>query len=264
MSQESLEIAAVSTPSEPRGTGQPVGRWVWPVLGLAAILLFELTANVALSAFVLCLKAGWSDFVAARWLARNERHRGRKRTLWYFQLALGAFKIVIAGVALSLILMFVMAWARAGGQRRMPLEAVAIVAVTAFAGFFLSSMLTLRGIECARWCGLRVWVDRRMARNVRHEYPPQRFSTYNELGSLVAGLAIFILGAVWVVGIVLALQVPQPMAVGVFIASVLLALAASITVAFRARTITARSPFECWPDADEEETGWREVGIPDP
>lgn len=264
MSRESLEIAAADPLPESSGTGNPVGRWAWPVLGLAAILLFELTANVALSAFVLCLKAGWSDVVAARWLARNERHRGRKRTLWYFQLALGALKVVIAGAALSILLTFVMGMAGGGGQPPMPADAVAVVAATAFFGFAFSSMLTLRGIECARWCGLQVWVDRRMARNVRFDYPPRLFSMHNELGSLVAGLAIFAIGAIWVAGIVLVLQVPQPMVGAVFAGCVLVTLAVAFTISRRARAITARSPSECWPDPGEEETDSQVAEIPEP
>ena len=59
---------------------------VWFILISTGWVLFELTANPALSAVVACLKFGWNDSLTARWMRRTDPNRARGGTYFWFLL----------------------------------------------------------------------------------------------------------------------------------------------------------------------------------
>jgi len=104
-------------------------RWRWPFtwLGLLALcwVVYELTRQPALGAVAVCLKFGWEDFSAARWLggANPDRARGRCCSWLYF--AWGLWKTAIVA--------FVMSVAFAAGRPNRLAQAGAADALMAFA-----------------------------------------------------------------------------------------------------------------------------------
>src|SRR5436853_170122 len=80
------------------------GALVWSTLALVAWVGFELTAQPAVVAAVVCSKVGWSDFLTAVWLRRCDPQRGRGRACSWFCLAAGVTKMVVAAFALTMVI----------------------------------------------------------------------------------------------------------------------------------------------------------------
>jgi len=66
-------------------------------LGLLALcwVVYELTRQPALGAVAVCLKFGWEDFSAARWLWRRDPDRARGRCCSWLYFAWGLWKTAI-------------------------------------------------------------------------------------------------------------------------------------------------------------------------
>ena len=62
---------------------------VWSTLALVAWVGFELTAQPAVVAAVVCSRCGWKDLLTALWLRRRDPHRGRGRACSWFCLSAG-------------------------------------------------------------------------------------------------------------------------------------------------------------------------------
>jgi hypothetical protein len=244
---------------DPDDIGHPGARWIWPVAGLAAVVLFEMTANLSLSALILCVKFGWADLMAARWITRSDTDPGRRRALCYFQIAQGALKIVLAGGALGTFLAVLTTILHGQGQRPGLLAPIAAIALTALVGFLLSGLLSLLGLRAALRTNQRIWLDRRLDRNLPGDYPPQIFSEANELPSLTGSLAFLSFVTIFVTGFGASMSLFM-MNGGLLLISVaitfLTALTASLAVGIKAEKIRARTPEECWPELAEDNALW--------
>src|SRR5262245_52620535 len=88
----------------PRDSSAP--RWRWPIgwLGLLAFawLVYEVTHSPAIASIFICLKFGWEDFQAARWLSKNDPVRPRGSSLFYLYLAWGLWKTAIVAFFMSI------------------------------------------------------------------------------------------------------------------------------------------------------------------
>ena len=200
------------------------GGAAWLVLGLVALVVFDLTANPALAVAIGCLKFGWDELATARWLwARDPvRARGRVVSLYYAAWALWR----VTGVALGLILLIT--WAsqpildlmRARG-RKVPgvvTELVAAGFVMLF-GTIATALTSILAIVSALRCRVRVWVgpEAKIARRLRR-WPPESIPgrpTPNRVG--------------WV-SVAASMTLVPPMLLGMLLAIALLASAARATL----------------------------------
>jgi len=239
----------VTENSEPGG----LQRWLWPIAGIAAIVVFELTADLSLSAFVFCLRFGWADFRTVHWISNHDPHRGRRHALYCFHAAIGALKIVLGGIVVAVLLTMLLL----GLQHEMAsvkLEAAGTAVLTAAGGLVVALLMTLAGVFAAFDSSTPLWIDRQLYRNVGGTYPPRHFSGVNEISSLVNAL-VFLTFFVTFFGLS-ALGIKVAGAAGLeFIPLALVASAAggiytAILVGRSGRRISARSPRECWPELE--------------
>ncbi len=224
-------------------------RYLWPLAGLAALLVFELTASIACSSFVLCIKFGIGDFFYARWLQKHDPVHSRRHACVLMQLALGAFKIVMTGTILSLIFLVVASTQRQN-QNHFG-QAAIITSITALIGFMISSWLSLQGAFVADKAKLKVWVDRSMGHKALVEFPPQDLGTINEVASLMDAmlLATTIFLIVAIVSIFLCLpMIPVPVVIFVLLFSG--GYVCYVMNCLKHR-ILAKTLEECWPELCE-------------
>src|SRR5947208_2725586 len=72
----------------------------WPGFFLAAWLVYELTAQAALSVTFLCVKFGWEEFRTALWLRRTDPDGIQGKIGFWIFFAGGLFKAAVVGVIL--------------------------------------------------------------------------------------------------------------------------------------------------------------------
>ena len=157
----------------PEETGRRRGLG-WLLVGLLALLVFELTADPALAVAVGCVKFGGEGLATAQWLRRVDPDRRRGRVVARFYTAAAFWHV--AGVATQHVVHRRLRLAPLlGGRRGLNRELLAsfLVAVIAFA---LAGMLSLWAVASAwrvRASGL-ARAGARWARK-RGEWPPSLF-----------------------------------------------------------------------------------------
>jgi hypothetical protein len=237
------------TPSEER----PRRRWRLPFtwLGLLALgwVLYETTHQPALAAVALCLKFGWEDFAAARWLYRVDPDVRRARACCWLYFAWGLWKT--AAVAFLMSVGFALAVPRGG-----PAPAGPAAALLAFLGTFLTTIVALAVSSVSTGCavmlgwvgGQRLWLDSAVhhARTLEC-WPPSvlcegRRNRFDVL--LITSLAVWFMVAV----VVLLVVVPG---VG-FLLSVTSPVALLLAREVVSRQVRATTPQECWGLEDGE------------
>jgi hypothetical protein len=150
---------------EPDGARSRRAGLAWLLLGLLAMLVFELTANPALAVTVGCLKLGGDGLASAihRWRADPDPPRGRATAL--FLAAWSLWRVTGIAVLLFVLLAFLIHTLRpvmnARGAR--PAE-MGIMVVTALiltgVGSVLAALTSFAAIACA-WLGrVKVWIGR--------------------------------------------------------------------------------------------------------
>src|SRR2546423_13380263 len=78
-------------------------RWSWLAVGVATLLIFEITSNSSLAVAIGCLKFGWHDFLEARQIKRVDPDRARGAACAWFRASWGFLKISVVALALLLI-----------------------------------------------------------------------------------------------------------------------------------------------------------------
>ncbi len=241
----------------PEGTARQAGgglqRWLWPLAGIAAVIVFELTANLSLSAFVFCLRFGWADFRTVHWISNHDPHRGRRHSLYCFHAAIGALKIVLGGIVVA-VLLTALLLSLQNEMGPVKLEAAGTAVMTAAGGLVVALLMTLAGLFAAVDSSTPLWIDRQLHRNVSGFYPPKQFSGVNELGSLIGTLAFltflvafFSLSAVGIKLLTWAGPEFIPLAIAGAAAG---AIYAAILIQQCGNRISAESPRDCWPELD--------------
>lgn len=228
----------------------PWRRWLWPLAGLAAILVFELTANLSLTAFAFCVRFGWRDFRAVWWIARRDPSRSRRRALGLFHVAAGALKVVAASGAVALALTVLLTTlAKPGGNN---LDAATTTALTGGAGFLIALLFSFCGLIAASVSGRRIWIDRDLSRNFPLDYPPTQFRAENELISFMGILGFVTFLVVFTLLFTTVLLTLQWFQGWELLAAMLLSLAggaaAGLGVALWIDFVSAASPEDCWPE----------------
>jgi hypothetical protein len=150
---------------EPDGTRSRRTGLAWLLLGLLAMLVFELTANPALAVTVGCLKLGGDGLASAvrRWRADPDRPRGRATAL--FLVAWSFWKVTGIAVLLFVLLAFLIHTLRplmnARGARPADIGIMGATALILTAvGSVLAALTSFTAIACA-WLGrVKVWIGR--------------------------------------------------------------------------------------------------------
>jgi len=221
---------------------------IWSMLGLVAWLGFELTAQPAVVAAVVCSKVGWNDFLTALWLRRRDPHRGRGRACSWFCLSTGVTKMVISAFAMTVLITMVLAFTRAGQQRQNPNLPFPVVfwgpLILMAAGAPVLAVLAFCGCVSARWHKVRVWIDDPLHHARRADAWPPDFS-----GTRRHNMA----RGPWLVMLAFAIVASMLLAtfVGAFAKSIVLGISVLVCpiiwICMISRGAFANSPAECWP-----------------
>lgn len=220
---------------------------IWPTLGLIAWLGFELTAQPAVVAAVVCSKVGWNDFLTAFWLRRRDPHRGRGRACAWFCLSSGVTKMVVSAFAMTVLISIVLAFTRVGQPRQNPNLPIPAVfwgpLVLMVAGAPVLSLLAFCGCVSARWHKVRVWIDNQLHHARRaNSWPPDFSSTKST--NMARGPWLVMLACTVVASIMLAAMV------GAFANSYILGISTLLCpllwITMVSRGAFADSPYECW------------------
>jgi hypothetical protein len=242
----------------------PESRWRFPFtwLGLLALawVIVELTHQPALGAVAVCLKFGWEDFLAARWLLRRDPDAWRRRGTFLLYLAWGLWKTAL--VAFLMCVGFaVVAPRQAVPAAPAPAALLAFLGtfLTTLAGFALSSLLTGAAVACAWRGGVRLWLDGAVHRARRLDcWPPAPCceGRPNRLGALL--LTALGLGFLFI--LVVLLTAAAGGAVGsalCFILSITAPVSILLCRELISHKVWAETPYECWDELPEEEP-WQE------
>ncbi len=231
-------------------------RLVWLGLGIAALVVFELTADPALAVVVGCLKFGWDDLATARWLRRADSDRLRGRVTARFYAAWSLWRISAVGLAMMIVIVFATAPLLAMMQARgkqvpdVPREFVTVLFVALF-GMIASSLLTLFAIATAWRNGVKVWVGpEAKSAKLRGDWPPLaivgRPARTNRVHWMALGLLsvspVPITLGVILVGMIDRLNMPI-----ILVGGFLLVVIVGTSIGTR---VAARTPEECWPLPD--------------
>jgi hypothetical protein len=80
----------------------------WIGLGIVTFIVFELTADPALTVALGCLKFGWDELATARWLRKNDPDRRRGRIASRFYAAWALWRVSGVAVAMMMVAIFVL------------------------------------------------------------------------------------------------------------------------------------------------------------
>jgi hypothetical protein len=227
-------------------------RWRFPFtwVGLVALacILYELTQSVALGSALVCLKFGWEDFLAARWLWRRDPLLWRRRATFWLYLAWGLWKTAVVAFLMSVAFALVTPRAAPAGLPE-ALEAFAATFLLTLVALGLSILMTTLAVVCAWWGGFRLWLDRAVHRARRNDdWPPTPWcqGNSNRLGQLL----LTSLGVVAIVLLMVLLTGVMPGGFADMAVSFALAITAPVVlVLFREmiyRHVWAERPEECW------------------
>jgi hypothetical protein len=234
-------------------------RWVWnkalgwSTLALIAWLAFELTAQPAVVAAVVCSKCGWNDLLTALWLRRRDPHRGRSRACAWFCLSSGVTKMVISAFAMTMLISTVLAFMEAGKPRPNANPHFPVVfwgpLILMTAGAPVLALLAFCGIVSARCNRVRVWIDDPLHRARQADSWPPDFS-----GARVHNMA----RGPWLLMLAFAVVAAMLVATMVGILAKSYALGAVVLVlpivgiGLLSRGAFADRPDECWGESEPQ------------
>jgi hypothetical protein len=255
----------------------PRREWRFPFtwLGLLAIcfILYELTHQPALASVAICLKFGWEDFLAARWLYRTDTNRARAYCCGMLYMAWGFWKTGLVAMAMSIGFLIVELRRDFQGGKE-PLALFATFWTTLLA-FFWAWLLTGAAARYARRASLLLWLDRAVHRARRHDvWPPSLLceGRTNRLGQLaipfvmITGVMFGMLFCGVFVGLIALINniAGQPGAIKVVVVWVFLGLVAlGVILMLQASVLLfggfrAKSPYDCWPEVPGRPAQWGE------
>lgn len=225
----------------------------WSLFILLAFLAFELTAQPAVSAVVLCCKVGWSDLRTGLWLRRRDPWPARGRACSWFCFAWGLAKIsVVAIVSGMAIFVLVHAMEGNGPAPVKPPHSLIGVMLLLLTAIPVAAFLAAAGCIVARSHRIRVWIDPSLNRARENGHWPPEFTEIRQdgLSNRAAWARASMLGVLVALNltlcVVLAL-VHQPV-----LAIVVGVTGLSATITLCTNTV-ANNPVECWDIAHDPE-----------
>jgi hypothetical protein len=252
-------MSHLATESEPfpEGDASPGfwRRWYWPVVSLAALVAFELTASPTLSALLLCGHFGLDDGLTGAWLWRNDPHQGRGRACAWFSFARAVTRTLLAAFVLLLLLLWVMAGLAKQPFRGPPGGLVAVQILMAV-GLPLATLLSLVACLSARRHGVKVWLDPGLHASRRHGQWPVSLAGGPNLAMMpyyVTMSILLIIFLIMVLVLITALDPRKRLNPGfnfpVWV-GVLLGIVMVLWILLRSAShVLARAPHECWEHA---------------
>lgn len=238
----------------------------WPLMLFIGWLVFDLTADAALTAVIACAKFGWNDWLTARWLRKTDPVRARAAACAWFFRASAVWKVALAATV-GMFLLILVEIAVLG--RKAPGREWTFVTCEAFLGFLLAGLLTSVASFFAWRGGQRVWVNRRLHLLRRHEiWPPLGVGRRNGVPALVTTAVLTWLAPVGLFLLFAALApVPQKqpqqgegwiaiVTIGGIVLSAVFVLTLREVVTQR---IAARTARECRPEMNEIHGPWERL-----
>jgi hypothetical protein len=260
-----------SEPADP----QPRRRWHsplgWSVLLFAAWLLYELTRQPALAIVTICFKIGWNDFLTALWLWKRDPNRRRAKACFWLHLGAGLLKTALAAIVpiylVPIIDVWQAGWGPPGQRGGMPSPQLIAAIIVSIGGFSLCALATAIAVLSAWRHGTRLWLNRGIHRDRReNNWPPLWVGWPNRLRlhlNAAMGTIAFIAISTFGFGLALVAQVqgrggvqrePNELALAYtcLLGSTLVSLPIILLIGSpRIQTrIIARTPLECWPEAE--------------
>jgi hypothetical protein len=225
---------------------------VWSGLGFIGWLAFELTAQPALVAVIVCSRFGWDDILTAFWLRRHDPHRGRGRTCFWFCLASAVLKMILTACAMAMLFAAVMDLLgghkpQQNGNPQFPKAFFGPLYVMA-AGIPLLGICAGIGCVSARWHRHPVWLSPSLHRARRDGcWPP-------DLTSDFAGSQQNAARPPWLAMVAILVTAVPFMAVPAFffnlVLGALVLAGGLLAIPLIARRVTATHPRDCWGELD--------------
>ena len=246
-----------SSSGEARTRPAWLSRFAWPLFSLLSLLMFELTAEPALTSLVLCSKFGLENLLTGIWLWRTDPKAGRGAACFWFSLTVGVAKILVASCVLAVVfIVALLCWRNAGGAapRADPRIWRAFVMLFGIAGAteVLMMIFGLSGCIVARRHKVKVWISPVLHRARRGgQWPPgpapvaERTNWADRV--LVPSIAIGVI-AIATSALLLIFELglsPVP--------TVIVALVIAVVIVWLSRGVTAKTFDECWPEAKPSE-----------
>ena len=245
----------------------------WLILSVAG-LVAELTNRPSMGVVVLCLKFGWSDFLTAFWLRRNDTDLAHGTTCFWFYVAAGMWRICLWSFLFFIVTLAAFGWfleqrkqaqpAMKGQAHEFETELEACAGMW-FTSAFIATSLTIFSTVRACRQNKKVWLSSSLSQSrTQAEWPPNppqsRSNQLRQCLSLagialavsvaVSGIVISIIG----IGFVRAANGPfvNALAVCAFLLEMSCMLIAPFwilhVVDITNSRIGARTPQECWPE----------------
>jgi hypothetical protein len=233
----------------------------WLLLGGAAWLAYDLSAQPAVGALTLCAKFGWDDLVTAVWLRRHDGNPVRGKTCCWFFVALGLWKTAATAAGAMVLLAVLMGAFEAQWPQRVPNDVTmmfGMVLAEAFTGFLLSAIVTYLAVWLALRRGQRVWVDSAVTKaRIRGVWPPSKWRGNRASALLLTSLIVLITGLLILLVVLLVVALPRGpqgndgVAAFCVVAGMILGMFGSAFAILALRDaaekrVIAYSPEECW------------------
>lgn len=232
-------------------------RWGWPLFGLAAIVVFELTADIQWTAIVFALRFGWRDGYAAWRFLWSEQLSPRGWSLALILMSSATSKVFLACFGTMIGLLVILGPPGKPGGNNVMEPAFNVIGVLFLSGIAASGICGVVGTCLAWFHGLRLWVDQQTYDQAREWTWPPRQYTANRLPR------IFLYMMIPVTGLLLTLTMAIPMVllldplqrqgaewpIYFFLASPLLSIFVFLyTIRWLNGKLVAPWPFDCWPE----------------
>ena len=229
--------------------------WGWPLFGLIAFVIFELTASLMWSSMVFALRFGWKDVYAGWFFWKRDTSWSRSLASGLLYLTLASGKVLVAG---SVIMMLIVNVAVPRGQPPgQQIESATVTMAKLLLGAMVSSGVlgTAALVACLR-NGQRVWVDQKSYRQaIDGIWPPQDYSTnYGHYACFLTMISLtgFFLAIATVMPFYVAERLMLGKSVWVFLLLITPVLC-SIPFflwgqAWIIKSVVAITPHECWPE----------------
>lgn len=229
--------------------------WGWPLFGLAAFVIFELTASLLWSSLVFALRFGWKDVYAGWffWHRDASSTRGIASGLLYLTLAMG--KVLVAGFVVGMLLVNVAV--PQGQQPGQKIErATVAISMLMFGAMVLSGVFGVAALVVCLRSGRRVWVDQKSYNQaINGVWPPQDCTTncchYTCFLTMISLTGVY-LGITTVIPLYLTERLMLGNSVWTFLL-LIVPVMSSIPFfiwgqAWITKSVSATTPQTCWPE----------------
>jgi hypothetical protein len=230
--------------------------WGWPLCGLAAFVIFELTASLVWSSLVFALRFGWKDAYAGWFFWWRDSSLARGWALLLMHVSSATSKVFLT--ALVMIMSLLILAGQQGRQIPPDIEALLNVIGLVFCGGMLASgLFCAAAVFVCRWNDRKVWVDRMSYQLAMSRKWPQDSYTSNRCNSIVFFAMIPATGLFLVLTMMVPLalildRLARDQAIWILLLFIV-PIFGSVFFFFWGRdwateTVEAGSPQECWPE----------------